>query len=189
MNVSDCDLDDIWSYKPLKRQRRVVCTTTSIKNLPIQQRQCNTLKSHGFQFCSTTQNDESSSSELKDVLDPIKSRKNEGVKNIPSSQQETTSCGSYSSISKNQIRHKKKTNTKNITKTRTNKNLTNESSISPEKISSKKNLMKTNITAYCPVCQISSAIFFNNQQHNIKKKWFSHISSCLDKSFPKNLKG
>lgn len=188
MNVSDCDLDDIWSYKPLKRQRRVVCTTTSIKNLPMQQRQCNTLKSHGFQFCSTTQNDESSSSELKDV-NPIKSRKNEGVKNIPSSQQETTSCGS--SISKNQIKHKKKTHTKNITKIRTNKNLTNESSISPEKISSKKNLMKTNITelAYCPVCQISSAIFFNNQQHSIIKKWFSHISSCLDKSFPKNLKG
>lgn len=133
MNVSDCDLDDIWSYKPLKRQRRVECTTTSI-NLPIQQRQSNTLKSHGFQLSSTTQNDESSSSELEDVLDPIKSRKNEDVKNIPSSQQE-------SSISKNQInKHKKKTNSKNIIKKRTHKNLTNESSISPEKISSKKKL-------------------------------------------------
>lgn len=186
MNVSDCDLDDIWSYKPLKRQRRVECTTTSI-NLPIQQRQSNTLKSHGFQLSSTTQNDESSSSELEDVLDPIKSRKNEDVKNIPSSQQETTSCGS--SISKNQInKHKKKTNSKNIIKKRTHKNLTNESSISPEKISSKKNFMKTNITEFlanCPVCQISSAIFFYNQEQNIKKKWFSHISSCL---VPKNLK-
>ena len=188
MNLSDFEQDDIWIYKPLKRQKKVECTqtattaTSTLKNFPLQKRQSNNFRSRGPRFCSTATSDESSSSSFIDVN--VDSGQNEGVKHIPPlssfpSSQKTSTCNLSNSNNKSKEKSK--------AKTRHPKKSTNVSSVSTGKKQTTNDLMETNVLSRCPICQISSAIFLNRDN---LQKWFTHISSCLEsKSVSENVKG